>query len=534
MAAENAHNRVFGRCASPGHAVGPLVRIGPASDSGRRPGVGEVDALRAALDAAARGLTALSARAGPQGAQFLEFQLALLDDDTLVAPAFAEAANDVPADAAWRRAMDALIDECRANPSPYVQARSLDVSDLRERVLMALHGDVPTPEVPPGAIVVADDLPPSRFLEINWSRGGGIALSRGSAMSHTAILARTFAVPMVVQTGALPNAARALLDADRGLVELDPSKEALRAFAQGEESRVASARAAKSVDPTTPLNYRGEPVHLLLNIEGPESLSHPAAAIADGVGLMRTEYLFLGRNGAPDEEAQFAAYCTVLRWAGERPATIRTLDAGGDKSIKGMSEEGEANPVLGVRGLRLSLRRPDIFMPQLRALGRAAMYGRLKVMFPMVTTPAEFEAARTLFRQAVAASQAEGRDARMPELGMMVEVPAAALRIEDFDAAFFSIGANDLTQFVMACDRGNGAVSHLYDALNPAVIELVRRVADHGRASGREVTLCGDAASDPAHALALLRFGLRGLSVSPNALAAVKRAIRECPEARVV
>ena len=130
--------------------------------------------------------------------------MALLDDDTLVAPAFAEAANDVPADAAWRRAMDALIDECRANPSPYVQARSLDVSDLRERVLMALHGDVPTPEVPPGAIVVADDLPPSRFLEINWSRGGGIALSRGSAMSHTAILARTFAVPMVsamIETG---------------------------------------------------------------------------------------------------------------------------------------------------------------------------------------------------------------------------------------------------------------------------------------------------------------------------------------------
>jgi phosphoenolpyruvate-protein phosphotransferase (PTS system enzyme I) len=526
VAAEYANNRIFGRGASPGRAAGPLVRVGHASDAGRRPGADEADALRAALEVAARDLTALSARTGPQGTQFLEFQVALLDDDTLIAPALAQAADNVPADAAWRRIMDTLIDECQANPSAYVQARCLDVSDLRERVLTALHGGLPTPEVPPGAIVVAEDLPPSRFLEIDWSRGGGIALSRGSAMSHTAIMARTLGVPM--------DAARALLDADRGFVDLDPSNEALRAFARGDASRAVGAREAERFDPTAPANYRGERVQLLLNIEGPESLSHPAAAFADGVGLMRTEYLFLGRNEAPDEEAQFAAYRAVLRWAGERPATIRTLDAGGDKSIKGLSEEGEANPFLGVRGLRLSLRRPDIFTPQLRALGRAAMHGSLKVMFPMVTTPSEFEAARTLFHQVISALQAEGRDARMPELGMMVEVPAAALRIQDFDAAFYSIGGNDLTQFVMACDRGNGAVSHLYDAVNPAVIELVRRVVDHGRASGREVTLCGDAAANPAHALALLRCGLRGLSVSPNALAAVKRAILESPEARVV
>jgi phosphoenolpyruvate-protein phosphotransferase (PTS system enzyme I) len=534
MVSECANTRVFGTCASPGHAVGPIVRIGFASDRWRRPGVDEADALRTALDAAACGLAALSSRTDSRAAEFLEFQLALLDDESLTASAFAEASGNSPADAAWRRVMDALIDEYRANPNELVQARSLDVADVRDRVLNALNGDLPKPELRAGAIVVAEDLPPSRFLEIDWSRGGGIALSRGSLMSHTAILARTLGVPMVVQTGAIPDAATALLDANQGFVDLDPSDEALRVFAQGGASREASAREAERVDPGASATYRGERLQLLLNIEGPASLTHPNAASADGVGLMRTEFLFLGRSEAPDEDAQFAAYCAVLRWAGARPVTIRTVDAGGDKAVRGLSEESEANPFLGVRGLRLSLRRPDIFMVQLRALGRAAMHGRLKVMFPMVTTPAEFETGRALFHKAVAALQAEGRDARAPELGMMVEVPAAALRIKDFDAAFFSIGANDLTQFVMACDRGNGAVSHLYDVMNPAVIELIRRVVDHGRASGREVTLCGDAAADPAHALELLRCGLRGLSMSPNALAAVKRAILESPEERVV
>ena len=512
--------------------MGPFVRMDFASGPRGVAGAGG-GALRAALDAAARDLLALSARSGPQAAELLEFQLALLDDDALLAPAFAEAAHNASADAAWRRVMDGLIEQFRSNPDVYLQARCLDVVDLRERVLNALHGDLPPLEPPPGAIVAADDLPPSRLLAIDWSHGGGIALSRGSATSHTAILARSLGVPMIVQAGAFPNASSALLDANRGFIELDPSDEALRAFAKGGALRPAEPQEAERADLSALATYRGERVQMLLNVEGPQNLSHPAAAFADGVGLMRSEFLFLAQGEAPDEETQFAAYCAVLRWAGERPVTIRTVDAGGDKFVKGLSEEGEANPFLGLRGLRLSLRRPDIFMAQLRALGRAAMHGRLKVMFPMVTTPPEFEAARALFYQAVAALQAEGVEARVPELGIMVEVPAAALRIAEFDAAFFSVGANDLTQFVMACDRGNGAVSDLFDPMNPAVIELVRRVVDHGRATGREVTLCGDAASDPAHALTLLRCGLRALSMDPNTLAAVKRAILEDPEARV-
>jgi phosphotransferase system enzyme I (PtsI) len=215
--------------------------------------------------------------------------------------------------------------------------------------------------------------------------------------------------------------------------------------------------------------------------------------------------------------------------------TIRTVDAGGDKAIPGLSETGEANPFLGVRGLRLSLRRPDVFSTQMRALGRAATHGHLKVMFPMVTAPSEFAQARACFHRVVEDLRAEGMEARVPELGMMVEVPAAALAIADFAADFFSLGTNDLTQYVMACDRTNGAVSHLFDPLSRAMLELIQRVVGHGRASGKDVSICGDVAGDPRHTLTLLNCGVRELSMSPNALVAVKNTILKATlEARLV
>ena len=248
---------------------------------------------------------------------------------------------------------------------------------------------------------------------------------------------------------------------------------------------------------------------------------------------MRTEFLFCGRSETPGEDTQFEAYCNVLRWAGERPVTIRTLDGGGDKATLGIGEVGEVNPALGLRGLRLSLRRPDAFRTQLRALARAACFGNLKVMFPFVTAPSEFEAARAIFESVVVELKADGREARLPELGMMVEVPAAALTLSQFDAAFFSIGTNDLTQFVLACDRANGAVGDLYDSAHPAVMELVRRILDEGRARGRRVSLCGDVAADTSQTLALLNCGLREFSMRSNALAGVRGVLLATSEARL-
>jgi len=506
--------------------MGPFMRFGFANADQRRPGHDEAGTLSAALESAARDLSALAARIGAD-AECLEFQLALIDDEALIGRAFESLGDGVAADVAWRRTMENLISEYGDNPSEYIRARCLDVADLRDRVLNLIHGTVKAVESPAGAIIVADDLPPSRFLELDWSEGGGIALSRGSAMSHTAMLARARGVPMLVQIGDIPHATRALLDAELGVLELDPSDEQMRAFEASRASHAVRRGRAKPLDDRPRATYRGEAVRLLINIEGPESLSHPAARFADGVGLMRTEFMFEGRDEAPDEELQFQTYAAVLNWAGEKPVTIRTVDAGGDKPIPGLSETGEANPFLGVRGLRLSLRRPDVFSTQLRALGRAAVRGNLKIMFPMVTAPSEFAAARALFYRVVEDMKAEGLEARAPELGMMVEVPAAALTIADFPAAFFSIGSNDLTQYVMACDRTNGAVSHLFDPVSPALLELIRRVVGHGRASGRNVSLCGDAAGDPRHTSTLLNCGLREFSINPNALEAVKNAIFE-------
>jgi phosphoenolpyruvate-protein phosphotransferase (PTS system enzyme I) len=240
---------------------------------------------------------------------------------------------------------------------------------------------------------------------------------------------------------------------------------------------------------------------------------------------VRTEFLFQQQGALPDEAVQYRVYREILDWAGARPVTIRTLDAGGDKPIPGVTIDGEANPFLGVRGLRLSLRRRGLFKTQLRALARAGSSGHLKVMLPMVTTPAELREARVLLDEVLAELASEGLPARRPALGIMVEVPAAALAIGRFDADFYSIGSNDLVQYLTACDRGNGELVALADPLNPAVLELIERTVAHGRRMRVPVSLCGDMAADPRCVPALLDCGLEELSVAPPALGLLKAAI---------
>lgn len=518
-----------GRAASLGFAKGPLVRVGgaPAPHRARGSSRDEERALRAACAATGRRIAGLAAAAGGDAAEILEFQLALLEDDGLLGPVFAAIVGGVPADEAWSHCWGEQIAVYRAAPDEYLRARAADLIDLRDRVLVALNGGTEAlVEIPVGAVVCADDLPPSRFLEIDWSAGGGVALMHGSPTSHVAMLARARGIPMIVQLGALPEkAAMALLDGEHTTLDLEPSAARIVAFDARRSAHDKASAAARGILAGPPVASRGETVRLHINIQGEVDLSHPDARFADGIGLMRTEFLFDDPAGLPDEQAQLGVYRSVLRWAGDRPVTIRTVDAGGDKPIRGFTEDGEANPFLGVRGLRLSLKRPDIFAVQLRALARAAVHGRLKVMFPMVTVPAEFIAARDLFRTVVGELQAAGIPAALPEIGIMVEVPAAALTIDTFAADFFSIGSNDLTQYVTACDRTNGALATLIDPLNPAVLELIRRTAEHGRRHGIGVSLCGDMAGDPRCTAALLDCGLRELSMSPPALARVKQAI---------
>jgi phosphotransferase system enzyme I (PtsI) len=518
-----------GRTASIGFARGPFVRIAAASNSVRPAGTPEDEkrAIRTALDFAGQQLSSLASVADGEGGQILEFQVALLEDEDFLGPVFAAIEAGTSADAAWSLALGEQISGYNSAFDEYLQARSSDLVDLRDRVLRALRGGDRAPsQLPDGAVICAEDLPPSRFLEVDWSCGGGIALLRGSPTSHVALLARGRGIPMVVQLGAVAEWAQtALLDGERATLELDPGAEQVDVFEKRREGHRRSRAAAHAILRRPGALWGGERVRLLINIQNAEDLGHTDAQYADGVGLMRTEFLLGQRAGLPDEETQYQAYSAVLRWADKRPVTIRTFDAGGDKPVPGFTESGEANPFLGVRGLRLCLARLDVFTVQLRALARAAIHGNLKVMLPMVTSPEELETARTIFTGVVSGLQAQRVPAALPELGIMVEVPAAALTIERFKASFFSIGSNDLAQYVTACDRTNGALSKLIDPLQPAVLDLISRTARYGKRAGINVSLCGEMAGDPRCIPALLSCGLRELSVNPSALAQVKQAI---------
>ena len=528
MRADVAGLSFRGRTASIGFARGPFIRLNSSENSARLAGTPdeEVLSLREAIQSAAEQIAELAAAVGGEAAQILEFQVALLEDEDFLDPIFASLGQGMAADKAWSSALDEQIADYNSAADEYLQARSSDLADLRDRVLRTLRGGDTQPQaVPRGAVICADDLPPSRFLEIDWSGGGGLALLRGSPTSHVAMLARARGIPMVVQLGALPEAVTALLDGESATLELDPGAEQITLFERRREAHRKSRATARAILRRPAATWRGERIRLLINVQHVDDLDHADAQYADGIGLMRTEFLLSGPGGMPDEETQYRAYDAVLRWADKKPVTIRTFDAGGDKPVAGFTPEGEANPFLGLRGLRLCLARPDLFKVQLRALARAAMRGNLKVMFPMVTVPAELEAARGLFAQVVADLQAEDIGAMLPELGIMVEVPAAAMTIGDFKAAFLSIGSNDLAQYVLACDRSNGALGNLADPLHPAVLELIMRTAEHGRRSGLPVSLCGDMASDPACVPQLLYSGLRELSVNAPSLAQIKQTI---------
>ncbi|UWU95706.1 phosphoenolpyruvate--protein phosphotransferase [Bradyrhizobium sp. CB1015] len=518
-----------GRTASIGFAHGPLVRVDAGTNGERIAGslVEEALDLRKAIDAASGQIAELAAIAGGEAAQILEFQVALLEDEDFIEAIFTAISEGDAADVAWRSALDEQIADYNSAEDEYLKARCSDLADLRDRIISILRGGGgEAPKIPSGAVVCADDLPPSRFLEIDWSAGGGLALLRGSPTSHVAMLARARGIPMVVQLGAIPEiGATALLDGEGATLELDPSAEQLRLFEKRREIHRKSRASARAILRRPTASWRGERIKLLINIQRVEDLDHADAQYADGIGLMRTEFLLAERGGLPDEETQYRAYDSVLRWADRRPVTIRTFDAGGDKPVPGFTIDGEANPFLGVRGLRLCLARPEIFSVQLRALARAAVQGNLRVMFPMVTAPHEFESGRKLFAEIVQRLQAEGIAAMLPELGIMVEVPAAALAIATFKASFFSIGSNDLAQYVLACDRSNGALAPLMDPLNPALLELIARTAEHGRRTGTSVSLCGDMAGDPRCVPALLNCGLRELSVNASALAQIKQTI---------
>jgi phosphotransferase system enzyme I (PtsI) len=514
---------------SPGLARGPLVLLAEDVRSVvRRPGSAEEESsrFRAAIAAASSELAALTERADDTEAEtILAFQVAMLDDPVVTGPALTAIAAGATAEQAWRNAMELQIREYHEADDLYFRARASDLRDMRDRVLCQLAG-APATTIAPGSIVVATDLPPSRFLEIAWD-GGGVALTQGSPNSHVAMLARSRGVPMLigVEQADLRGHTEALIDTENAVLVASPDGKVATDFAWRQQRDEIARGEAERFLRTPAVTANGERVQVLINVADGSELDQLDPSCCDGIGLVRTELMLRDANDLENEEKEYQGYCRIMRWANGRPVTIRTLDAGGDKPIAGYTVASESNPFLGVRGLRLSLLHPEVLTTQLRALARAASLGALKIMVPMVTSPRELDYVRVLLESSIAHLRQERVECAVPELGMMVEVPAAALAIDLFDADFFSIGSNDLIQYVTASSRDSSPLAPLQDPLQPAVLRLIHEVVEHANAHGIPVSLCGDMASDVRCIPALLGVGLRCLSVAPAAVARVKSAI---------
>ncbi len=519
--------------ASPGLAIGILHVLEPSGADARQPG--DPSTERAALDAAvARTIERLRELAGASGGlarDIVGFQVSLLEDEEFLGPVWAEIDAGSAADRAWLDHLAGEILDYESAPTDYLRDRAADLRDLRERVGMAFAGDPhPNPDpLPERCVVIADELTPSRFLELDRSRVVAVATYSGSAAGHAAMLARAHRMPMLVQLacgseGVVPGV-EAVVDADEGRLMVAPTHAVRERYSLRIDERREREREAMKHAFRPARTGAGTRVQVHLNVDDPAGLTGVDPSHCDGIGLTRTEFLFHGAAALPDEETQLDCYRRLVAWAKGRPVTVRTLDAGGDKPISGLTIEGESNPFLGLRGVRLSLAHPEVFATQLRALARAAAGGELKVMLPMVTKRDELDEARRLLSTEVRALRSAGIDASMPRLGMMVEVPAAALAIETFDADFYSIGTNDLTQYLLAAARDSTAVAGLLDPLHPAVLELIARVVRTGERAGREVSVCGEMAARPECLRALFDAGIRVISVPPAAVAATKASI---------
>ncbi|SNB67941.1 phosphoenolpyruvate--protein phosphotransferase [Thermoflexus hugenholtzii] len=534
--------RLQGLPASPGIALGPAwwfrrAERGPLRARGEDPAV-ERARLEAARQQAAAELAALQEanrdHLPPEELAIFEAQTLMLQDPELLAQVEAALAEGASAEAAWSQAVEAFVAQLAALPDPYFQARAADVRDVGNRVLRHLMGAPEEPAMPAHpVIVVADDLLPSETVRLDPQRVLAFVTEGGGPTAHAAILARRLGVPAVVAVGsalrAVPDGATLLVDGEAGWVEIEPAPEVIRQ-ARARQARWQAERAqAEAVAHEPALTRDGVRIEVAANVGSLEDAQEAFRRGADAIGLLRTEFLYLERTAAPTEEEEVAAYRALLEAMGGKPVVVRTLDVGGDKPLPYLPMPSEPNPFLGVRGVRLSRQHPDLLRQQLRALLRAGAGFPLRIMFPMVSTVEEIRWLRALLDEVRAALAREG--VPLPEdlqVGMMVEVPAAALLAEHFRpwVDFFSIGTNDLTQYVLAADRTNPAVAGMADGLHPAVLRLIRQVTAAVEGTGKWVGVCGELAGDLQAVPVLIGLGVRELSVNPVRVPEVKAAVR--------
>jgi phosphoenolpyruvate-protein phosphotransferase/dihydroxyacetone kinase phosphotransfer subunit len=535
VAAPESGETLSGVAASGGVAMGPARHLGGptgppaerAPDAPERERARLDEAIGAAREAVARDREAVAARAGGAEAAIFDAHLALLDDEALLDPAHAAIAEGATAERAWHDAAGQVAGRYRGLEDPLLRERAADVLDVGRRVVAAVTGEERAGPGEPG-IVLASELTPADAAGLDPALVRGIATAHGSVTAHAAILSRALGLPATVGLGdavlAIDEGTPLLLDGDAGTLLVDPPPDELAA-AQERRERATARRTAALERTGEPGAMRdGARVEVFANLGSAAEAAKAVELGAEGVGLLRTEFLFLDRAQLPDEDEQAETLREIARALEGRPLVVRTLDAGADKPLPALPMPSEANPFLGVRGIRLALQRPEILATQLRAILRVAAEHPVKAMLPMVATLGEIQATRVLLDEARAAT---GIDAPL-ELGIMVEVPAAALTAARLapHVDFFSLGTNDLTQYTMAAERGDERLAALLAGPQPAVLRLVRATVEAAEAHGRWVGVCGELAGDPAAAVLLAGLGVTELSMTPALIAEAKAALR--------
>jgi len=538
--------KLVGIPASPGIAIGPVHLLRWEVPEVRHRIIGDhaipdelarfQDALVRAKDRLRQIRERVETTAGPQEAAIFDVQHSILDDPVLLNEVEDLIKQNLAAEKAFELVMYERGQQFARSAHPMLRERVGDLKDVEIRVLTLLMGlpDHDPVDLPKGAnaILVTHDLTPSLTVQLDREAIAAIATDAGTRTAHVAILARSLGLPAIVglrtATQELTGRETAILDGSTGLLAINPSHNDIDDYRERARQEAVAEVELRSLSMLEAVTTDGVRITLRANVDLPEEAELAASSGAEGVGLMRTEFLVVGRAAMPDEEEQYRAYRRVVEAFDGKPVVIRTFDVGGDKLPVG-GFPTEANPFLGWRAIRMCLDQPELFGSQLRALLRAAAHGDVRIMLPLVVSLDEIHQARELLAQAARDLEARGAVFRADvPLGVMIETPAAAVAADTFtsDVSFFSIGTNDLVQYTLAVDRGNANLATRFTPLHPAVLRLIEQTVNVGRAAGLDVAVCGEMASQPLMAVILVGLGVRQLSVAPRSVPLVKRIVR--------
>lgn len=512
----------------------PEISRQPAADAEAE--VAKLEKTLAAAEEELRGLyETAKEKMGEQEAEIFDAHLTILGDEYSVREPIIQRIREQKqnAAAAITDQFDELAQMFRSLGDELMAERAADAEDLKQQLLRICLGcgrqDLSV--LPGDVIVLAEELTPSDTVRMDTAHVKGIATRLGGATAHSAIIARTLGIPAAAgidgwQTEAL-NGHMAILDGADGTLTVDPTDEETACYQSRKAQADCEAQALEAFRTCPSQTKDGAALEICANIGTPQEAQQAMEYGADGVGLFRSEFLFMDRDALPTEDEQFEAYRTATQTMAGKPLIIRTLDVGGDKKLPTLELPHEDNPFLGFRAIRMTLSHPEIFRPQLRAILRAAAYGDVRVMFPMIGSMDQLREAKALLREQEQTLQAEGVPTGPVKVGMMVEIPAAAVLAEEFakEVDFFSIGTNDLTQYALAVERGNAAVAHLYAPEHPAVLRLIAMTAQAAAERHIPCGMCGEAAGDPKLAPAFVGMGVNELSMSPRRVPAVRKLL---------